>query len=542
MVSNYDFRERLVGLRKTASKLLKFNFIHAPHYTLHGESHSATMEGYLEDFLAANGLEINDYEDFLLRAAIWLHDIGMMKKESVDEDPNEVRKTHHMRSKALIDSDWGRSNFGLSGFEGGIIGYLAILHRKSIDIRKSCEYYNEGKTKVTYRRNNGSNTNFTIYVDKLAMILRLLDTCDRCYLRSFDKEVITMAQIPEAAKYHWAHSFISSVEFEKNKIVINSIVPPCIDNKSSTEENLVEDLVVNDIKKEIDSLEWALTRYELHPFDVEHRPNRNGSSFIPPGALDDYLISRNTITASEPPSYLLRSLDKNFCIYKNGHTIIDFISDLVVTGEEGIKSIRHGFLADEGNPSDFRFRNFDLAQETPITDRFGEQSIFAYVVNNYGDKSLNIELREESMAIGDPFKYREFYVDFPKQLCKGTRLKYGIGLSSPNYLVLDDPDKSLNSSHFIKVPTNIFTLNLKFERGLFVNELSLAILDKNYSSLFNTPLDISNENIYPSIVFDNIEGKCIYSRENGLYYDVHKFIINNIQTNRIVEARFKVGE
>ncbi len=540
MVYNYDFKDRLIGLRRNASELLKFNFIHAPHYTSHGDGHSKTMEGYLDTFVEANGLKLNDYEDYLLRSAIWLHDIGMIKKETVDEDLNEIRKNHHMRSKAIIDSDWGRTNFNMNNFESGIIGYLAILHRKSVDIRKSCEYYIDCKTKVTYQKNNGSTISFRICVDKLAMILRLLDTCDRCYIRSFNADVIKMAQMPEAAKYHWAHLLINSVDFEKNKIIINSTVPPYADEKSSTEENLITDLVINDIKKEIDSLEWALTKYGLHPFDVEHKANRIGTLFVPHDILDEYLISRNTFTTSEPANYRLRSLDKTFCVYKNGHTIIDFISDMIVTGEEGIKSIRHSFLADEGNPNDFRFRNFDLAKETPITDRFNKQSLFAYLINNYGDKSLSVKLTEGDKSVGDPFKYREFYVNFPKELRKGTLLKYGIGLSSPNYLVLNNPNKILSSSHFIKAPTDVFTFNLKFERGIYINELFFDILNKNSESLFSTTVDIPIENIYPNIIFDNIEGKCIYSRESGLYYDSHRFIINNVQTNNIVQARFKV--
>ncbi|MCK4798478.1 MAG: hypothetical protein KAT05_13945 [Spirochaetes bacterium] len=541
MGNDYDFDERLIGLRKNAGKLLKFNFIHAPHFTLHGNEHSTTMEGYLDDFVKENNLTLNKYEDFLLRAAIWLHDLGMMHKESTDEDTNEVRKRHHKKSKSLIDSDYGRNKFSLNNFESAIIGHLAILHRKSVDIRNSCKYYKDCTTKLAYKNNAGNNSNFVIHIDKLGMILRLLDTCDRCYMRSFDPDVIELANIPEAAKYHYAHLCINSVEFKKCKIIINSQVPPYVDNDtSSTEENLVTDLVINDIKKEVDSLEWALTKYNLNPFDVEHIPNRIGQPLVPPPILDEYLLSRNTFSTSENPDYSIRSLDKTFCIFKNGHTIIDFVSDVVVNGEKGLKSIRHGFLADEGNPKDFRFRNFDLAKEIPFTKRFDEQSVFAYLIDNYGDNSINLTLKEENAIIGDPFKYREFDVDFSKQINKGTRLKYGIGLSSPNYLVLDNPDKSLNSSHFIKVPTTIFTLNLKFERGLIIDDLKLNIRDQNNQPIYTQDLVLPNVNIHPNVIFDTLEGKCTYSRENGLYYDTHRFNIHNVQTNRLIEANFKV--
>lgn len=539
----YDFKDRLNGLRKNAGDLIKFNFIHAPHYTLHGDEHSEAMESCLDRFLYSNDLKLNNYEDFLLRAAIWLHDIGMMKKEGADEDTNEVRINHHIRSKELIDSYWGRLKFSLNSFESGIIGYLAFFHRKSVDIRKLSEYYPDYQTKLNYRKKGGSNENFRICVDKLAMILRLLDTCDRCYMRAFDSDVINFSQIPEAAKYHWAHLLINSVDFDKNKIIINSTVPPFTEiNQSSTEENLVTDLIINDIKKEIDSLEWALMKYELYPFDVEHRPNRIGNTMVPKNIFDDYLISRNIFTASEPANYFLRSLDKTICVYRNGNAIIDMVADLMVTGEAGIKSIRHAFYADveDGNPDNFRFRNFDLAKETPITYRFYKQSIFAHLIDDYKDKSLSIKLREESMAIGDPFKYREFYVDFSKELIKGTSLKYGIGISSPNYFILDNPSKSLVETHFIRAPTNIYTFNMKLERGISIKDLEFRILDQNNINLLNKKLDISNTNIYPFVLFDNIEGKCLYSREHGLYYDYHKFIINNVQMSRLIGTKFKV--
>ena len=537
--NEYDFEDRLIGIRRTSEIYLDCIFIHAPHYTIHGIEHSLALEKYMDDFLNNNKLYLNEYEIFLLKSSIWLHDIGMMIREDHKEELESIRKNHHKRSQDFIDSDDGRNIFNLNIFESNIIGTLSYLHRKSVNIKLTEVWYKNSKIKLSYPKLDSTPANFNIQIDKLAMLLRLLDTCDRNHLRSFDPNVLKLAKIPDAAKYHWAHHLINSVEFEKNKIIINSYVPPLIENACSKEENIINYLVINDIKREIDSLEWALRKYNLHCINVEHKPNRNGTITFPEDVYEDainYLERKKEVSG-----YSLRSINKNAYIFENGNTIIDLISDLVVIEEDGITEVSHVFSADESSPPNFKFKNFGIIKEVSITQRFNKQSIFAYVLNSYKKEIPTIDLQEEIEIIVDPFKRREFILKFSPKLAKDTRIKYGVGFSAPKFFILDDPNKYLYSNHFIRVPTNNYKISLQFEKGLIVNELNFKICDINNQTIVEKKLDISKENVQSEIIYDGFEGECIYSRENGLYYDIHSLNTNSPKIYRYIKTKFKVG-
>ena len=82
--------------------------------------------------------------------------------------------------------------------------------------------------------------------------------------------------------------------------------------------------------------------------------------------------------------------------------------------------------------------------------------------------------------------------------------------------------------------------NIKFEIGLVVKELYFLIHDINNKCLFKNDLDISKKNEPLIILNDTLEGECSYSRELDLYYDSHKFKIDNPQISRLVTIKFKV--
>ncbi len=548
MVKKYNFNIRLEELQRIASEwYLSCIFVHAPHFTIHGQDHSLAMESHLNEFLTSNNIELNEYEEFLLKAAIWLHDIGMIKRNDVEEDLNETRKNHHIRSQEIIDSNYGRTVFHLDPYESHIIGVLSYLHRKSVNIQLVSGWYDDCKTTLTYISSDRTPAKFDIQVDKLSMLLRLLDACDRSHLRSFSPEALELAKLPEAAKYHWAHYLISSVDFKRNKIIINSIVPPAEDGKSSKEENIINDLIINDIKREIDSLDWVLKSYNLSSLDVVHKPNRKGTTIIPPEVYEKYLNYRDALRKEGEfgakdfaHGYTLRSLEKSICVYKNRHTIIDAVSDLVVSGEEGITRIAHAFGVDDSSPPEFKFHNLDILKGIPLTNRFNNQCIFADILNCYGNTEPKATIIEENEVIGDPFKYKQFYLEFSPKLQKDARIKYGFGFSSPDYFLVDEADRILQSSHFIRVPTTSFMLNLKLEKGIIIKELNFIITDINSKILIEKELNIPSENIPPTVIYDGFEGECSYSRENGLYYDTHKFKVTNPQIHRSIKTKFKV--
>ena len=292
----WDFALRLDKLKKIAKdSYSQCTFVYAPHFSTHSEEHFLAMETLLENFLKINNIELNEYEDFLLKAAIWLHDIGMLGREDYEEDKNEIRKNHHILSQEIINSEYGRAVFHLNIFESHIIGVLSYLHRKSVDIRLVGECYENCLAKLSYCRKDRTLTEFEIQIDKLAMLLRLLDVCAFNNRSPLISEILEFAKIPDVAMHYFAHHLITSVNFEKEKIIINSIVPPTEYGVISREEIIITDLFINNIKREIDSLEGILRKYNLYPIIIEHKPDRRGTETIPIEIYDQYLNYRDLL-------------------------------------------------------------------------------------------------------------------------------------------------------------------------------------------------------------------------------------------------------
>ena len=543
----WDFALRLDELKKIVKdSYSQCTFVHTPHFAIHSDEHFLAMETLLENFLRTNSIKLNEYEDFLLRAAIWLHDIGMLGQEDYEEDQNEIRKNHHIRSQEIINSEYGRAVFHLNHFESHIIGILSYLHRKSMDIRLVGELFENCLAKLSYCKKDKTPTNFEIQIDKLAMLLRLLDVFAFNNRNLLMPEILEFAKIPNVAMHYFARHLITSVNFEKEKIIINSIVPPTEYGVISREEIIITDLFINDVRREIDSLEWILRKYNLYPIIIEHKPHRRGIETIPIDIYDQYLNYRNLLykdfeytPRNQAFEYTLRSLEKNVCISKNGHCIIDIVSDFFVNKEEGITRINHAFSADDSSPPEFKYANFDLMKEAPSNNIFDKQSIFADVLNSYGKAPPKINIIEADQIIGNPHKYKEFYLSFSPKLEKNTRLKYGYNLVLPDFVIINNPEKFIFDSHFLRVPTTFFTLNLKFEKGLVIKDLYFIICDINNNVLFEQKLKTFFKIITDTKICDGYQGECSYSRDKSLHYDIHRFKINFPQLHTVIKIKYK---
>ncbi len=83
-------------------------------------------------------------------------------------------------------------------------------------------------------------------------------------------------------------------------------------------------------------------------------------------------------------------------------------------------------------------------------------------------------------------------------------------------------------------------LFLKFEKGVIVKDLFFIIEDIDNKILIEKELNVPSMNIPSTMIYDGFEGEISYSRENGIYYDIHKFMVNNPQTYRSIKAKFRV--
>jgi hypothetical protein len=139
-VENPDLKKKLDGVKDYAkANLLRFWQIHSPHYVDHGETHCLNIETLLFRIIPPHINEkMTEYELFLLLCGVWLHDIGMLSKK-VGETDEQVRETHHARSRELIRKEL--REIALTEDERYIVGEIAFYHRKVEDINNAKGMY-----------------------------------------------------------------------------------------------------------------------------------------------------------------------------------------------------------------------------------------------------------------------------------------------------------------------------------------------------------------------------------------------------------------
>ncbi len=525
--------QRLDEIKEKSKKFfLRCIFIHAPHYTDHSEVHCKNIERHLENFLQANPqITLNDYEDFLLKCAIWLHDVGMVRRKDEKEDLEETRKNHHIRSKEIIDSEEGRRIFGLDPDESNIVGTISFLHARKEDICKEVERHAiEG---ILDAMKDGKD--FKIDLKKLSMLLRLLDACDREYTRAYDiNTMLEQARLPEPAMYHWAHSRITSVRFNANTIELHSLVPPPAEGETKPiEETMIDTLITNSIGREIDSLGPVLEKYGLKDLNVRQVPRKTATDCAPQAVIEQY---RNLVHSSKflpVPGFINRSIKKSTCIFKSAHAIVDITCDILVTSETGVNEIVHSFFADESAIPTFKFIDLRAMQKEPIENRWRsfwfDDKIFEH--NTGGELSLDVAEQE---GIESPLKAKFIKLIFSRTLEKGSKIKYGTAYSAPGLFDVSNPDKIMASSLFIPRETNEIFITLKIENGLIARNLELIVSDASGTERIRK--EINEQGIF----LNNEEGEFTYCTKNSFYYTEYNFKIKYPQRDRkyLIQWRF----
>lgn len=545
MAQLFDFYSRFEHVKRvTKNRYLKCIFIHAPHYTDHGETHCKNLEKHLRNFISANRhVKLNEYESFLLKCGIWLHDIGMVHRARREEKIKEIREKHHVRSRTIINNN--RKIFDLSEFEANIVGTISFLHRRHESIAKEIRRHTPGGRgikKTCYHDNRGQPVDFHVNIEKLAILLRLLDSCDREFTRSQDTDTLLKeAKLPEAAMYHWAHERVNNVCFSRNLIRLHTLVPPPKRRESSSkEENIINQLVINDMKKEIDSLYGALQNHGLGSLKVVQDPDRTGKKQIPKEIHEKYITHISSLKYKSIVGIAYESFEKNICINTTGHAVIEFVGSILVTGKQGIKTIPIMFGADDSSPRDFRFINFDAMRKKSISNRFDDFTFSVEILEHTLKKPVHLNVREME-SLDDPEKYKDILLIFSRTLRKGTRLKYGWGYSAPNFFKTNDTKQVIRSSHYSRKDTEKLSISIKFEKPLKVKDMKLYTLDVDNNELFSKDLNPKNKSIVPSRFINTNEGKVLYRRNNLLYYDVHKIEIEHPTQNRQFSIRWRFG-
>jgi len=262
-MSNHNLGERLEKIKEHCMR--KLPYIHSQgrfrYYTDHGPGHSEAVIKILDKL--TEGVELSEYENFLLKCSAWLHDIGMLRREGGDiNDPevcNRIREEHHKRSAEYISKHW--REIGLSDeTEAAIIQWICYAHSSKVDIEDKVPAGENVRTRL------------------LAALLRLADALDCREDRLPPEEYRRLPQIPrESQEEYWKHEIVKKVEIKGSKIYVEILLK----YKDHKEKN-VADKVKEKIKKELNSVREVLERYNLHfeldfnndiePPELEERP------------------------------------------------------------------------------------------------------------------------------------------------------------------------------------------------------------------------------------------------------------------------------
>ena len=163
-----------------------------PFFTLHGPMHVRSVIKHLNSLHRNSKLKLNEKESFLLLAATWFHDVGMI---------DGPREDHHIRSRKHVETLKDDILFENADLELDYIGLISQGHRK-VDL-DSDEY------------NDDVCGEYKIRLGLLAGLLRLADELDLDYRRApkslrkmIDKNLLKVSHL------HWmTHYYVKGIEF-----------------------------------------------------------------------------------------------------------------------------------------------------------------------------------------------------------------------------------------------------------------------------------------------------------------------------------------
>lgn len=236
--------ERLNNISDTARPILARTTGVLSDFTEHDLNHSFGVEKMYDLLFKNDFSSLSEDERFILIAATILHDIGMVGNADWKTRGDQLRDTHHSRSRELIVQN--RLLLGFKEIEADIIGRIAEAHRK-VD-------FNTLEASLPYGIGKSIRPRF------LAALLRLADelhvTDDRA------PEIVTKLINPNplSRTHHERHQVILGVNWSSetpNVINIAAIV-----NDWGMETALDE--MINEIQEKLVSVSDIFIENNLH--------------------------------------------------------------------------------------------------------------------------------------------------------------------------------------------------------------------------------------------------------------------------------------
>ncbi|MEM2914238.1 MAG: HD domain-containing protein [Candidatus Bathyarchaeia archaeon] len=160
-----ELKEKLEKIRKIVEPILDKIKETFPEYTVHDIRHSNEVIKNFDLIIPKDLQEkMYPYEKFFLLAAAILHDIGMVKFPDLrEQDKEEIRVNHHIRSEEYIEKHWEELGFD-DPHQAKIVGRICKGHREDDDELRVKEKYDPARP----YQNEPINMPF------LAMVLQIL--------------------------------------------------------------------------------------------------------------------------------------------------------------------------------------------------------------------------------------------------------------------------------------------------------------------------------------------------------------------------------
>lgn len=275
--------QKLDHIASAAADDLRLWYINARFFTDHGEPHVRGVIDALNRLLPQNmhpggmsGTALHPYEAFLLLAAAWLHDTGMVEgsnwlkqaKEGGDKSPpagcedahcpllcglprkqkddesRVIRRCHHCFSMWAINRLLGQVA-GLTNVEAGWVGELARAHNRYADINQV-----EAQVGVLGVR---------VRPRFLASLLRLADAMDLAHPRVPDRHP-DMFEKDREARFHWdLHHLVADVvpDLENGNIRVEIMAA------SEEDAAIVKRYRVGELQEELNSVMPVLAEHGI---------------------------------------------------------------------------------------------------------------------------------------------------------------------------------------------------------------------------------------------------------------------------------------
>ena len=520
---------RLPTIEEIAEKILVYTQSKFPYYTPHGFTHSRNVEECLNWIIPDNIKEkLHPYEIFFLILSSWFHDWGMVASE--EEDPEEVRIKHHIRTEEKIQKYYDK---------------IHISHQEAIILGKICRGHRIEDLKTQYYDPCAFSSGIMIDVRFLAALLRIADEFD-----------ITANRVPEVIFYELNPSKKAKEEFEKHfniigvsyasnqryKIIISAIAR---DPKAAqTIEKLGEKIqnVINDVKTilalkglEIDIIDLNLTTqgfiYRPIGFEIDKIKIVNlliGEHLYESKDVAIREIIQNSIDACNLRKEIEPNVDFKINLRKLNKYTLEFEDNGIgmdyLTAKKFLSIIGASYYTSEEFKEFIKDKKFD-----PIA-RFGIGIISCFLISN----RIVIETKKQDF---EPCKFTINSSDQTWKYEKGTLKEVGTKI----ILELNEYGKSINiketlKKYFISPEIPIyFQLDNKtniLEEVWDLKELSLRYIPE----IEERARDIFGEDIkiYNILDFETEDFKLLFGFNNigsqkQLLLFNHGIYINNLQ-------------